>query len=65
MNKIKSCDIFSEILMINNIQIYETYCVNYLASVFFQKNTSTNSFDESFDIRNYLFDPFIFSSYNT
>ncbi|SCP04217.1 DNA replication complex GINS protein, putative [Plasmodium ovale] len=64
MNKFKSSDIFSEILIINNIQIYETYCVNYLASVFFQKQNSANVVDENFDVRNYLFDPFIFSSYN-
>ncbi|SBT34820.1 conserved Plasmodium protein, unknown function [Plasmodium ovale wallikeri] len=63
-NKFKSSDIFSEILIINNIQIYETYCVNYLASVFFQKQNSANVVDENFDVRNYLFDPFIFSSYN-
>ncbi|CRG99781.1 conserved Plasmodium protein, unknown function [Plasmodium relictum] len=65
MNKFKNCDIFSEILIINNIQIYETYCINYLASVFFQRQNSSNSIDENFDVRNYLFDPFIFSSYNT
>ncbi|SCN12262.1 DNA replication complex GINS protein, putative [Plasmodium malariae] len=64
MNKFKSCDIFSDILIINNIQIYETYCVNYLASVFFQRQSNTNAINENFDVRNYLFDPFIFSSYN-
>ncbi|GAW80649.1 hypothetical protein, conserved [Plasmodium gonderi] len=62
MNKFKNCDIFSEILIINNIQIYETYCVNYLASVFFQNKNSTNSIAENFDVRNYLFDPFVFST---
>ncbi|SCN24347.1 conserved Plasmodium protein, unknown function [Plasmodium berghei] len=65
MTKFKNCNIFSEILIINNIQIYETYCVNYLASVFFQKQNNSNALDDNFDVRNYLFDPFIFSSYNT
>ncbi|KEG02949.1 hypothetical protein YYE_01880 [Plasmodium vinckei vinckei] len=65
MTKFKNCNIFSEVLIINNIQIYETYCVNYLASVFFQKQNNSNALDDNFDVRNYLFDPFIFSSYNT
>lgn len=65
MNKFKSCDALSDILIINNIQIYETYCVNYLASVFFQNQHPTVPLDEGFDVRNYLFDPFIFSSYKT
>ncbi|VWU51068.1 conserved protein, unknown function [Hepatocystis sp. ex Piliocolobus tephrosceles] len=65
MKKLKSYDVFSEILIINNIQIYETYCVNYLASAFFQKEIPEEITDESLDVKNYLFAPFVFSSYNS
>ncbi|VUZ95369.1 DNA replication complex GINS protein, putative [Plasmodium vivax] len=62
MNKFKNFDALSEIMIINNIQIYETYCVNYLASVFFQSKGSRGSLTDGFDVRNYLFDPFVFSA---
>ncbi|CAA9987887.1 conserved Plasmodium protein, unknown function [Plasmodium knowlesi strain H] len=62
MNRFKNFDVLSEIMLINNIQIYETYCVNYLASVFFQNKGSSSSLSHGFDVRNYLFDPFVFSA---